>query len=363
MFTNSTGAFAALRLDAKLEPIRLSGRTMAEDLDRIQPLRSWARQNVARGTAESVSTTDVNDIVEWSGLLVATREDDEAGDLDVAPDIRVAMELCKFITPFDSVLRYQGFPQLRPLWAHHGADILFHLGDQLLIPAHKMVLMARIPAMGDLLFGRPVSAVVRLFGQRKATLSFAVTHHGCSQSTIHVKGCSLMSILILCHYLYTDEVVTIWDRRVNLAISEKYGSLMINALVVKAELQALASESCLRLPTLEATLRFVGKAPSTPTLVRDIQRLFEGDMVEHDVLVHLVDGNIKAHSFVLRSRSDYFSTLFDEECWTVNRFEPGKGPIDIDLKEFKHLPMSYLFRYLYGATAPELFDDLGRVST
>jgi inhibitor of Bruton tyrosine kinase len=349
---NSTGAFAALRIDAVPKPIRLTGPTMAADLEGIQPFRSWAKKSPAGSSAKMV---DINGIVEESNpLLIAAGDDDETTDLDVAPDIHAAFELCDFLTHSDPVVNCEDSQHFMSISAHHGADILFKTGDSL-IPAHKALLIARVPVMRRILSGQPLNCTT---GQHKAKLSMVVDHSSSGHPTIDVTGCSPMTILILCYYLYTDRVVTIWDRRVSLAISDKYSSLNIDVPAIKAQLRVLASQSCLQLHSLEATLNFVGKAPSNPTLNRDLD-IFGGTRIAHDVIVHLADKEVKAHSFVLRSRSLYFSTFFDEECWTRNRFQLGNGTIEIDLKEFKFVPMSYLFRYLYQDKTQELFHDLG----
>jgi inhibitor of Bruton tyrosine kinase len=60
-----------------------------------------------------------------------------------------------------------------------------------------------------------------------------------------------MTILLLCHYFYTDKVVAIWDRRVTLAIMDRYGGLQINTSTVKYELRRLAPPTSLKLPFLE----------------------------------------------------------------------------------------------------------------
>jgi hypothetical protein len=289
---------------------------------------------------------------------MAAGDDDEAVDLDVAMDVRAAIELCDFLTLSNSTVNHEGSQQLRPLSVHHGADILFQIGEDHLIPAHKALLLARVPVLSEVLSGKSLHSFTTPSEQHEVALSMA--HHSMSgQPTIKVTGCSPMTILILCYYLYTDKVVTIWDRRVSLAISDHYGPLNIDVLAIKAQLQALASESCLQMHSLKAALNFVGKAPSNPTLNADLD-IFGGTRIQHDLIVHLADREVKAHSFVLRSRSLFFSTFFDEECWTRNRFQVGKGVIEINLKEFKFLPMSYLFRYLYEDTPQELFSDLGQ---
>lgn len=352
---NSTGAFAALRHDATPESINLDGHTMADDLDGIQPFRSWARMPALVNEASKASFNETME--QLKPLISSTREDDDAADMDIAFDIRAAMELCDFVTLAKSSAAH-GEPQrkLKPLSAYHGADLFFKLRE-CSIPVHSAVLSARAPAIRCILLGKSLTCTAAPTGSRKLTLDGTACLR--SDPAIKVTGYSPITILILCYYLYADKVVTIWDRRVALAISDLYGPLNIEVLAIRSELQLLARQ--LHLQGLETATEFVGKRPTTSTLSADLKHIFTGGQVFQDVLLHLEDATVKMHSFVLRSRCPYFATFFNEKCWTENRFKSKL--IEINLKEFKSRPMSYLFRYLYGEVTPELFDDLGAPSS
>ena len=348
---NNTDAFAALRVDAVLEPIKFDGHTVADDLDAIQPFRSWEKWLSSQSPDSTIRVDEAAE--ELDPMTASMREDDDAVDLDIVPDIRAAMELCNFITLTNHISQPGGsHRKLKPLSTHQGADLFFQIHG-CFIPVHSAVLLARAPALREVVSGKSMKCTSSSADQRAITLD-GMTRLG-NDRIIKVRGCSPMTILILCYYLYTDSVVTIWDRRVSLAISDRYGPLNVDGLSVRSELRLLALTLQLRI--LEAATGFVGKAPITPTLIADLKQVLSSGNIPQDVVLHLADATVKSHSFVLRSRSPYFATFFDKECWTEKRF--SAGTLEINLKEFKSLPMSYLLRYLYGDVTPDLFGDLG----
>ena len=78
----------------------------------------------------------------------------------------------------------------------------------------------------------------------------------------------------------------------------------------------------------------------------------------------LADRDVHCHSAVLRARSPFFRAFFDEDAWTVNRWERGHGErgegvvVRVLLRHMSWRPVEYVVRYMYGGDV-EMFDVLG----
>jgi hypothetical protein len=355
---NSTGAFAALRLDAIPQPIDLTQRTVSSDLDQVQPFRNLL-QTIP--LPHRMPTLD-EDTLEQSTSLMQPNEEDDLVDLDIAPDIKSTMEMCRYLADIQSIpVSAKNTFQLSE---YYGANVLLKVGSSAIL-VHRSVLLARVPALGPALKGGSLSYHDGQPNTASIVFDGKGNNKGQKYFTVVVRGCLPTTILLLCHYLYTDKVVAIWDRRVTLAIMGRYGGLQINTSTVKDELRRLASPRSLQLPFLEIAAQSAGKVSPAPSLGRDLVHMFDkaqdGDDKGHDVVIKLSDRQVKAHSVALRARSLYFSTFFEEECWTTERLNKKSGVIEVDLSQFNYRPMSYLFRYLYSDVSAEIFDDIGQL--
>lgn len=355
---NSTGAFAALRLDAIPQPIELTQRTVSSDLDQVQPFRYLLRTIPLRHRMATAETPLDDDILEQSTSLLQLNEED---DSDIAPDIKSTMEMCRYLTDIQSIpVSAKNTSQLSE---YYGANVQLKVGSSVIL-VHRSILLARVPALGQTLKGGSLSYHDGQPNTTSIVFDGKGNRKGQKYFTVVVRGCLPMTILLLCHYLYTDEVVAIWDRRVTLVIMDRYGCLQINTSTVKDELRRLASSRFLQLPFLEIAAQSAGKVSPAPSLGRDLEHMFanaqHSDDKSHDVVIKLSDWQVKAHSAALRARSLYFSTFFEEECWTTERLDKKSGVIEVDLSQFSYRPMSYLFRYLYSDVSAEIFDDIGQ---
>lgn len=358
---NTTGGFAALRTDAAPIPIRLDDHTLSINLDQVQPFRSVLRTISFQQAAAVAETLTDEDTLAQSMSLMHLDEEDDNFDSDIAPDIKSAMDLCRLLVHASTIP--VGLETRHRLSEHYGATIRLKIKSSTIL-IHRSILLARVPALGRVLNGERMQCADDRSHNSPLIFDGKGNHKGQSFSNITIRGCHPMTILILCHYLYTDRVVAIWDRRVALAICDRYGNLGIDTSVVKDELRRLASSNSLKLPFLETAAQSAGKVSPAPSLSQDLTRMFnkaqESKDTSHDVVLVLRDRRIKAHSAILRARSPYFSTFFDEDCWTAKRLENGSGVIEVDLGQFDYRPMSYLFRYLYADTSVEIFDDIGQ---
>ncbi|PVF97010.1 hypothetical protein CPB86DRAFT_761016 [Serendipita vermifera] len=359
---NSTGAFAALRLDAVPDKIPTTSQKSPDDFALTQPFWSILQSLSVSGTKAGDGDRAREDVIEHATpLITPTPDDEDSGDIDIAPDIRAAMDMCSFLQLAGNV-RCSEVPKSQGprLWVHLGADIVFRVGD-FDIPVHQTMLSSRVPSLDSVLAGSQLQCF--LDSDRRRIFSLQAKTSNNRPQIISVQGFSPITILLFCYFIYTDRVVAIWDRRVALAISDRFCHLGINTNMVAIELESLARS--LQLETLASAAKSAGRVTPPPSLCKDLKQLLEKTKQPgykgNDVVLILEDRRVNVHSVVLRARSLYFSTFFNEESWTSRRV--GSGVIEVDLKQFKHRPMSYLLRYFYEDASAELFHDLDFIQT
>jgi hypothetical protein len=180
-----------------------------------------------------------------------------------------------------------------------------------------------------------------------------------------------MSILILLTYLYSDELLSLWDHRIDITLKQQLLELNIQPQQVRLELQALAR--ILDLPKLAEAVQSPGKRIPAPSVAIDMQRLAwtaekQGINDMHsvrsplcpDVIIQLRDREVLCHSVVLRAGSSFFAAFFDDRDWTARRWDEY-GAVKIDMKHWNWRIMQFPLRFLCAGfeTAAELFDLLG----
>ena len=372
---NSTGAYAALRMDADVESVAITGNDMGADLANVCPwvipVRKmdqsdrWMRAVVDEG-APAAGERDA--LEQTAPLLDKLEEDDENGDDDIKADVATAFELCRLIKWLGG--RQGNIPEA--YYRAHGADTVLFV-DTLSIPVHRTVIAARSAALAETFSGRPMKRRAEA-GCAAITISAVIDERSC-RPCLHVHGPTLLTVLILLDYLYTDNVVAVWDRRIALAISDRYNSLAVDSQRVRQELRVLATAECLNLPELAAAVEIWGRRAPAPTLVSDMARLFASAQVhmdvpkpgslqsslQPDVILLLASGKrVAAHSVILRARSPFFAGLFDDEEWTAHRRgTDGKSPVEVHLEHLEWKYMTYIFDYLCAGKELDLFDHLG----
>ncbi|KAJ3576540.1 hypothetical protein NP233_g344 [Leucocoprinus birnbaumii] len=221
-------------------------------------------------------------------------------------------------------------------------------------------------------------------------------------------------LLIILTYLYSDNVLTIWDRRIASVIVPyfhqqfqqqprvKEDKLKWDVGQVRNEVVGLARVLELRdvLGVLERPVK-VTLAPSIQRsggIVKDLGRLFDrvnigseksreaevelegkdddaegGEGEENveaqvalrpDVILELEDREVRTHSVILRSRSDLFKSFFDEPDWTRDRWavdESGEGGglvVRVNLRHLKWRVMEFVLKFMCCGCDRELFEKL-----
>lgn len=356
---NSTGAFGALRVDFRPDPIKVHGNTIAQDLNQIQPYLAMHRGPVDmfEKKRKKGASAEVLKLIE-AFLL------DEENDVEIDQDINGLLKLCDVITKEHQARRtaqsiaYTRFP--------YDADLMVHLQSGAAFPAHRVILAARSSILESVLEGSEnindshSNIIIRLLTAKPVPTANKVLR-------ISISGCQTISALILMQYLYSDEVLAIWDRRVSTALEKQFRALKINPAQVKADLHNLAR--ILSLPCLSNALEPPVKRPFPQSMVSDMVRLFQEthtrdisgpriSPLSPDVILQLADRDVYCYSSVLRSRSEFFANFFDEQDWTRKRWDVD-GVIKVDLKHLEWHIMQYVLRFVCCGADAEMFDELG----
>ncbi|KAJ7256495.1 hypothetical protein B0H12DRAFT_1112353 [Mycena haematopus] len=339
---NTTGAFGALRVEFRPEPIRIEGNTMAEDLATVQPYLASPLQLCSKNESAPVQGSP-----QWSYV---GDEGEDAEDVGIEADFRRIWRLCKLLEPRDAT-----FP------ARCGADVIV-LVRALTFPAHRVILGARSPVLCGVLAGSALRDT-----QSRITMKASFTS-GPVKLRLEVKGCEPITALILLDYLYSDELLAIWDRRVASALQRELTTYKIKPAQVKLELQALAR--VLDLPFLAQALESPAKRVPTPSIVRDMEQLFravqpgpntESDLakwpIAADIVLQLADRDVYCHSTILRARSPVFASFFDEDDWTSKRWD-ADGTIKVNLKHLRWHVMEYILKHMCCGGDAEIFENL-----
>lgn len=334
--TNESGAFGAIRVDARPTPIKLVGKTLEEDLFLLQPHFHRFEHQM---TAEDFEKLNAN-----SKKTDEDEEDDESTN-SVAKDTSIALKMCTILSR----------------WRTGEGDSLFAWSDPLLssdchliiqglaIPVHSAILSMRAVKIAQLLAGEYTSNVLSLGS------------YGTSPA-IKVEACHPLVGLLLIQYLYSDDVATIWDARVARIIQDKYPAEKIPLGDIKSDLKALAEE--LDLSPLSSVLSYAAKQPLPHhTLSSDMQAFFNttytipaGPESPCDVTILLSDRQVSCNSVILRARCPFFEAMFEDRDWTLNR--KGEGAVVVRMTHLKWTPMKLVFRWMYEGVEDDLFDYL-----
>lgn len=344
--TNSTGAFGALHAEYKPPPIQVVGRPFEGDMAAIIPFLPEVEPAPGRA-----STTGGNHVP----------TDDEMEDAVILDDIASLERL------IDALRRPQRVPLdegTAAMASSHDADIIVRVEKNFAFHAHRLVLAARCKPLRTVLYGNEILKDKHI----QMTINFLPFPVSPILGHLHVTRVNPLSVLILLYYLYSDNLLALWDRRVGLALAEQCKALGILPMQVKYELVVLAG--ILELPQLAQALQSVVKCAPTPTARVQYGQLFDyvqsvtepprsdahTDPLAPDVALHLRDKVVYAHSIVLRARCPFFSAFFGDKDWTSRRRDQF-GVIDVQMDHFEWTVMQFVLRFIcFGEE--KLFDAL-----
>ncbi|TFK37476.1 hypothetical protein BDQ12DRAFT_685375 [Crucibulum laeve] len=361
---NSTGAFGALRVDFRPSPIEVHGNTIAQDLATIQPyLNMYTPKEVDIHRQREVTLEEEPADTPAADSSPVEEDND---DPDVQSDIKGLKGLCNVLVREQQVRRENGGNSpTDSARLPHGADILVVVQSGAVFPAHRIILAARSSVLHDVLSGTKViqdqqsNISIRLLAQK-------ADRAPTKSARLSITGCHAITVLILLQYLYTDELLAIWDRRVSTTLQKQFYELKVNAAQVKADLQAFART--LDLPKVSYALEPPVKRIPLSSMVKDMEQLFQGvqkfkagaltsSPLTPDVILELADKEVLSHSAILRSRSEFFKNFFDEEVWTVKRWD-SHGMIRVDMKHLRWHVMEFVLRFICCGSDKEMFETL-----
>ncbi|KAI6032378.1 hypothetical protein BKA83DRAFT_106442 [Pisolithus microcarpus] len=286
---NSTGSFGALRVEYKPPPIQVMGRSFEADMAAIMPFVPGVDVVFGRARATCGSRIPAND---------------ETEDAEILDDIGSLERLMDMLRRPEGVFFDEGTATTA---STHDADIIVCVDKNFAFPAHRLVLAARCrPLRAVLSGGEPLKDK-----HTEMTISF-------------LPFPTPLSTLILLHYLYSDDLLALWDCRVGLVLAEQCKAVGILPMQIKCELVTLAG--LLELPQLAQALQSVVKYPSGPDS--------RTDPLAPDVALHLRDKVVYTHSVVLRARCPFFSAFFGDKDWTFRRRNQF-GIVDVQMDHFE----------------------------
>lgn len=331
---NSSGAFGAMRVDHKPGPIEVHGHSIAEDLIEILPSLAMQRNTSGLLASSPVPTVYVH---------TAHEDEDEADD-------HLEEDLSKIACLSDTIHRQMVEHASEGEPITHGADILISIDKiRLTFSAHRVILSARSSILLSLLQN---PRTIR----DDSKISVRYTHTS-GRHRLIFSHCLPISVLILLDYLYSDHLLSVWDRRLS------FGSPLDSARI-KSDLQVLAG--LLHLPSLSKAIQSPVKVIPEPTMVRDMTSLFlstqtmakEPDSSQYpDVVLQLQDRDVFCHSTLLRARTVFFADFFNEGDWTRKR-KDSTGRVHVNMKHMKWHVMQYVLRFVCCGEDIEIFESL-----
>ncbi len=367
---NPTGAFGALRADCKPAPIAVLGNTPAQDFASIRPFVSIIS---SEQSPEDSSASLIQEV--RSPVTDDVDVEDDAEDLAIREDIKTLRRLIEGIDGLNvkrALVQDQGENSSRL----HGADLVIEVGSSR-FPVHNVVLAARSPVLKDVLWGQTFKegsfsiscAMMSIQSSRKLRSLQINGRPGEPLRRMIFAGVHPLTVLIFLHFIYTDALLSPWDRRIETPVSEQLARLKVSGQTIK--LQLLMISSALGLEHLTTAVDWHNRRAPSPSLDTDMSNLFQNtqeicsssivipsDPTAPDTILQLHDKTVYCHSTILRARSAFFSSLFDDKEWTMNRWKPN-GTIEINLRHMKWQVFDFVIRFIYGGRGEEMFDVLG----
>ncbi|KAF5390605.1 hypothetical protein D9757_002585 [Collybiopsis confluens] len=411
---SSSGAFGALRVDAEVKPIawpvaegtsmeKKSGREVRKAVDAykgwdlihdMKCISPWTWRELldsplARERQEDTVAWNVNLASSQVPATISTAHgnqdkdaeeyDDDEGDFDIRKDINLMRELCALIDRRGKLGSEQW--ERGPLY---GADMTVSVtntkkdrtraslslaSSSFSFPVHSVILGARSSVLSTALHSCSGSVLHCADDKQALTLSFisASATRQASRS-IRFSGFHPLSILILMHYIYTDELLCIWDRRIssNPTSFASFSEMKVTpalGLQIKSELQSLART--LSLPQILKVSESVVKRPVPETLRGDLNAIWtlsnsrsSSAFLAPDVVLQLAEGQeVFCYSVILRARSAYFEDFLGDADWTMKR-KGDEKMLKVDLRHLNPRIMAYVLDWLCCGKSEGLFGSL-----
>ncbi|KAF7431199.1 hypothetical protein PC9H_006920 [Pleurotus ostreatus] len=381
---NSTGAFGALRMEFQPRRISVEGNRMEQDLRSIFPSEVPVAEPNTLSIRERERGRGRDEARVWRADEVEDGRGEDYGEDDAAilGDREELEGLCVYLEACVASER-----PARPLKidVDHGADLVLHVAPSkkpstpsFMTTAHRVILAARsrpllrILSTPGILTLKDTGVVIR-FGSFKAADKAA---SGNVINALQFEGCHPLAVLILLVYIYSDQLVPIWDSRLASTLRSSSGHVPCPPTRIKADLQGLAK--LLELPHLSVALESPAKRDPAPSLCNDLTALHEdaqafpsvrsgkwsrrSSPLAPDVVLLLGDRSVWCHSAIMRARSPFFASMFGEEDWTARRWS-GDGVIEVNLRHLTWRAMQFVVRYLCCGADEEMFAVMASIQS
>ncbi|KAF8174215.1 hypothetical protein BJ912DRAFT_1147572 [Pholiota molesta] len=369
---NSTGAFGALRVDYTPTPIEVVGNTLAQDLKQVQPYLDFYHDDV-EGLTEALVDGTLRERQRSHALrdtVYPQQFDDEPEDEGIARDIEDVLELCDVLAREHRMRkRHGGRIAYEGVRLPHGADTMLLLPSGEAFPVHRVLMAARSRVLAAVLSGAGAVAdaasgirVTFLSPKAGGTPGVPKIFRLATSST------QPLAVLILLRYVYSDELLAVWDRRIGTAVAAQAAGVGADLAQVRAELQALAR--LLDLAALAEALQAPVKRAPQPTMAAHMRGLFvtaqgtpsRASPVAPDVVLEFADREVCVHAVLLRARSPLFASFFGLEEWTRKRWD-AEGVIRVDMKHLQAHAMEFVVRFMCCGADEEMFEHLDFITS
>ncbi|KLO18230.1 hypothetical protein SCHPADRAFT_820098 [Schizopora paradoxa] len=369
---NTTGAFGALRAECKPAPISIVGNTPAQDMSSIRPFAASSPET----SSENISTSPVEEL--RSPITDDAEVDEDTEDTGIQEDVKSLRTLIESFSGVSTQEVKQDVNGVTPQL--HGANLVVEVGSSR-YPVHSVILASRSSVLKGVLSGQTVKD-----GKFSIACIAASTHSTRKLRSLRLNsrpteslhrmifsGVHPLTVLIFLHYIYTDALLSPWDRRIESPLTDQLAKLKISGQTIK--LQLLTISKVLGFKQLTAAVDWHNRRAPSPTLDIEMSALFQNTQEKYsssivippkpmapDAVLQLRDKTVYCHSTILRARSAFFSGLFDDDEWTINRWSPN-GTIEINLRHMRWQVFDFVIRFIYGGGGEEMFNVLDFAGT
>lgn len=367
---SDTGALAALREPYQPPDIKPVGNSLMEDLARFRPYLSFTRPESEGIRVEPKLESSKNPVDEvLPDVTVVQEEDDGDSDLEtelLARDAQEVLRLWDVLTQ-DRIARRRSDTPGQGLFAKskasHGADLMFRIQGSTELPVHRVLLSARCTVLARVLGGlgslhdRESNITFKLFPAPAQKSGAGPPRTPMEMPRLVITTVHAFSVLVLLHYLYTDELLAVGDPRLARLTMDAFAHGRLQPAHAVRELQTLSR--VLHLDALAGALRGVVRRAPSPLLNAHFRAIFDAPLSVSlpDVVLRLADREVWSHSFVLRARSPFFESFLADEEWTRDRWD-SDGNLRVDLCHLEWRSMQYVLWFMCCGEE-EMFERLG----
>lgn len=172
------------------------------------------------------------------------------------------------------------------------------------------------------------------------------------QPRILFQGLDVLTILNLAFFLYTDNVLDVWQDARSSQNASRFRQ-------VRTEVIRMATH--LDLPALERAavlmIKPVRSMKGDFAVALDDPAFFESA----DVVIELSGGQVTAHSQFICQRCPFFNALFNGRSggrWLSSRRKSPNDKVHVDLKHIEPPIFDFVLRYMYADVDDRLFDEV-----